>query len=133
MHACFWAWCPCSDAELHIAVRVAQQCLIFETTSHASNLWYENQALGLASVQVDALADLKHRIAVEHAAQCNACKGRPKHLLWQVARALGPGHTIVTVLCDGGHRHLSRFHSPEYLASVGLAPQHRTNDLSFVA
>ena len=24
------------------------------------------------------------------------------------ARALGPGHTIVTVLCDGGQRHLTR-------------------------
>jgi len=24
----------------------------------------------------------------------------------RVARALGPGHTIVTILCDGGHRYL---------------------------
>ena len=55
-----------------------------------------------------------------------------KHPSCQVARALGPGHTVVTVLCDGGHRHLSRFHSPEYLASVGLMPQHCAHDLSFV-
>jgi len=38
----------------------------------------------------------------------------------------------VTVLCDGGQRHLSRFHSPAYLASVGLAPEHRADDLGFV-
>ncbi|KAK9845802.1 hypothetical protein WJX81_002786 [Elliptochloris bilobata] len=51
----------------------------------------------------------------------------------KVARKLGPGHTIVTVLCDGGHRHLSRFHSSEFLASVGLTPQHCDDDLGFVA
>jgi cysteine synthase A len=38
----------------------------------------------------------------------------------------------VTVLCDGGQRHLSRFHSPAYLASAGLAPEHRADDLGFV-
>lgn len=41
----------------------------------------------------------------------------------KLARDLGPGHVIVTVLCDGGHRHLSKFHSPEYLASLGLTPR----------
>ena len=29
--------------------------------------------------------------------------------LLAVARALGPGHTVVTFLCDGGARHASRF------------------------
>lgn len=50
----------------------------------------------------------------------------------KAARALGPGHTIVTVLCDGGHRHLSKFHSPEYLESYGLTPRHEGTDLGFV-
>ena len=30
----------------------------------------------------------------------------------RVARQLGPGHTIVTVLCDGGQRYLSTVHKP---------------------
>ena len=38
----------------------------------------------------------------------------------KVAQRLGPGHTIVTVLCDGGSRHLSKFHSPSYLEAAGL-------------
>ena len=38
----------------------------------------------------------------------------------KLAKALGPGHTIVTVLCDGGARHLSKFHCLEYLARHGL-------------
>jgi len=28
----------------------------------------------------------------------------------RLARQLGPGHTIVTVLCDGGHRYLNSVH-----------------------
>ncbi|KAG6553458.1 hypothetical protein Mapa_004370 [Marchantia paleacea] len=40
----------------------------------------------------------------------------------RVARQLGPGHTIVTILCDSGARHLSKFHNPKYLAEHGLTP-----------
>ncbi|MGB5103023.1 MAG: cysteine synthase A [Steroidobacteraceae bacterium] len=39
----------------------------------------------------------------------------------RVARMLGPGHTVVTVLCDGGHKYLSRFYNPEWLSLKGLA------------
>jgi cysteine synthase len=39
----------------------------------------------------------------------------------QVARALGPGHTVVTILCDGGHNYLSRFYNREWLAQKELS------------
>ena len=39
----------------------------------------------------------------------------------RVARELGPGHTIVTVLCDGGAKYQSRLFNPEWLAQKGLA------------
>jgi cysteine synthase A len=38
----------------------------------------------------------------------------------KVARLLGPGHTIVTVLCDGGGRYQSRLFNPAFLAEKGL-------------
>lgn len=38
----------------------------------------------------------------------------------QLARELGPGHTIVTVLCDGGSRYQSRLYNREWLNSKGL-------------
>jgi cysteine synthase A len=38
----------------------------------------------------------------------------------RVARDLGPGHTIVTILCDSGHKYLSRFYNLEWLAARGL-------------
>jgi cysteine synthase len=37
-----------------------------------------------------------------------------------LAQQLGPGHTIVTILCDGGARYQSRLFNPEWLASKGL-------------
>lgn len=40
----------------------------------------------------------------------------------RVAQKLGPGHTIVTILCDNGMRHLSRFYKAEYLSQLGLTP-----------
>jgi cysteine synthase A len=37
-----------------------------------------------------------------------------------VARAMGPGHTIVTVLCDGGARYQSKLFNPAFLRERGL-------------
>ena len=37
-----------------------------------------------------------------------------------VARRLGPGHTIVTILCDGGARYQSKLFNPEFLRGKGL-------------
>jgi cysteine synthase len=39
-----------------------------------------------------------------------------------LAKQLGPGHTIVTVLCDGGTRYQSKLYNPAWLAEKGLMP-----------
>jgi len=38
----------------------------------------------------------------------------------RVARELGPGHVVVTMLCDSGAKYLSRLFNPEWLALKGL-------------
>ena len=38
----------------------------------------------------------------------------------RLARDLGPGHTIVTILCDFGTRYQSKLYNPEFLAAKGL-------------
>jgi cysteine synthase A len=38
----------------------------------------------------------------------------------ETARKLGPGHRIVTLLCDGGGKYRSRLFNPQWLASKGL-------------
>ncbi|HTG80291.1 MAG TPA: pyridoxal-phosphate dependent enzyme, partial [Sphingomicrobium sp.] len=40
----------------------------------------------------------------------------------RLARELGPGHTIVTMLCDPATRYQSRLFNPEFLRSKGLEP-----------
>ena len=41
----------------------------------------------------------------------------------RVARELGPGHTVVTVLCDGGAKYQSRLFNPEWLQTKGFAAE----------
>ncbi len=38
----------------------------------------------------------------------------------ELARQLGPGHTIVTVLADGGQRYQSKLYNPAFLKEKGL-------------
>mgnify|MGYP001825360249 CR=1 FL=1 len=51
----------------------------------------------------------------------------------RMAREMGPGHTIVTVLCDYGNRYQSKLFNPEFLRSKDLpVPEwiERTPDIS---
>ena len=38
----------------------------------------------------------------------------------QLAKELGPGNTIVTILCDSGQRYQSKILNPEFLKSKDL-------------
>lgn len=38
----------------------------------------------------------------------------------RVAREMGPGHTVVTILCDGGSRYQSKLFNPAFLKEKGL-------------
>ena len=38
----------------------------------------------------------------------------------ELARHLGPGHTIVTILCDSGARYASKLYNPEFLRAKNL-------------
>jgi cysteine synthase A len=38
----------------------------------------------------------------------------------RMARDMGPGHTIVTILCDYGTRYQSKLYNAEFLRSKGL-------------
>jgi cysteine synthase A len=39
----------------------------------------------------------------------------------RAAREMGPGHNIVTILCDNGNRHVSRFWNDDFISSKGLS------------
>ncbi len=50
----------------------------------------------------------------------------------RLARQMGPGHTIVTILCDYGTRYASKLFNPEFLRSKGLPVPHWLTDTSAV-
>jgi cysteine synthase len=41
----------------------------------------------------------------------------------RLAQKMGPGHTIVTILCDGGSRYQSKLFNRDWLATKGLLPE----------
>eukprot|EP00039_Didymoeca_costata_P010610 m.143427 g.143427 ORF g.143427 m.143427 type:complete len:389 (-) comp14896_c0_seq4:28-1194(-) len=52
----------------------------------------------------------------------------------KMARKLGPGHTIVTVLCDSGQRALSKLYNEDFLQKRGLnLPKSIDSSLDFVS
>ena len=38
----------------------------------------------------------------------------------RLAEELGPGHTVVTILCDSGNRYQSKLFNPAFLREKGL-------------
>ena len=46
----------------------------------------------------------------------------------RLAERLGPGHTIVTILCDWGHRYQSKLYNPAFLREKGLPVPEWLND-----
>jgi cysteine synthase len=50
----------------------------------------------------------------------------------RLAKQIGPGHTIVTILCDYGTRYASKIFNPEFLRSKGLPVPHWLTDAAVV-
>jgi cysteine synthase A len=51
----------------------------------------------------------------------------------KVARDLGPGHTIVTMLCDSGTRATSKVFNQEFLAARNMTATPPSDNLDFVS
>jgi cysteine synthase A len=68
----------------------------------------------------DAVA-MVYRLLIEEGLYLGGSSGINVSAAIEVAKRLGPGHTIVTILCDGGDRYRSRLFNREWLATKGLA------------
>lgn len=66
------------------------------------------------------IVDMVFRLAQEEGLILGGSSGINVAGAVRMARDMGPGHTIVTVLCDGGQRYFSRLYNPEFLRSKGL-------------
>lgn len=64
--------------------------------------------------------DIVFRLTSEEGLCCGASTGVNVAGAMRLARQLGPGHTIVTILCDSGTRYQSRLFNPAFLESKSL-------------
>ncbi|KAJ3230944.1 hypothetical protein HDU81_004133 [Chytriomyces hyalinus] len=51
---------------------------------------------------------------------------------YREAMQLGPGHTVLTFLCDSGTRHLTKFWNDKYIKKAGLEPKSSGADVDFL-
>jgi len=64
--------------------------------------------------------DIVFRLVEEEGLVLGASSGVNIAGAMALARELGPGHVIVTILCDYGHRYASRLFNPEFLRGKNL-------------
>jgi|BEDMetMinimDraft_2_1075160.scaffolds.fasta_scaffold08483_2 cysteine synthase A len=60
------------------------------------------------------------RLLIEEGLSVGGSSGINVAAAMAVARSLGPGHTVVTVLCDGGARYQSKLFNPAFLRARNL-------------
>lgn len=75
------------------------------------------------SIHVEDAETVRHvyRLLHEEGLFLGSTSGLNAAAAARLARELGPGHTVVTVLCDGGAKYQSRLFNREWLAQKGLA------------
>ena len=82
----------------------------------------------LAGTQIDdaiqiadqSMVDLVYRLLREDGWFMGSSSGINLCAAVEVARKLGPGHNIVTMLCDDGSKYQSRLFNSEFLEERGL-------------
>ena len=74
------------------------------------------------AVQVDdqEMVDMVYRLLHQEGWFFGSSSGINLGAAVKIAKDLGPGHTIVTILCDGGSKYQSRLYNPDFLAERDL-------------
>ena len=74
------------------------------------------------AVQVDdqEMVDMVYRLLHQEGWFFGTSSGINLGAAVKIAKDLGPGHTIVTILCDGGSKYQSRLYNPDFLAGRDL-------------
>ena len=74
------------------------------------------------AVQVDdqEMVDMVYRLLHQEGWFFGSSSGINLGAAVKIAKDLGPGHTVVTILCDGGSKYQSRLYNPEFLAEREL-------------
>ena len=74
------------------------------------------------AIQVDdqEMVDMVYRMLRQEGWFFGSSSGINLGAAEKIAKDLGPGHTVVTILCDGGSKYQSRLYNPDFLAERDL-------------
>ena len=72
---------------------------------------------------------MARRACREEGLFCGGSSGSALHVAVELAKEVGPGKTIVTLLPDGGRAYISKFYSDEWMRDMGFAEGPAVADL----
>jgi len=77
------------------------------------------------AIQIDdqTVVDMVYRLLREEGLYLGGSSGINVAAAVALARQLGPGHTIATILCDRGSMYAQRLFNAAWLAEKGLTPR----------
>lgn len=64
--------------------------------------------------------EMARRLVREEGLFCGGSSGSTVHVAAQIARELGPGHTIVVILCDSATRYITKYLSDDWMRQHGF-------------
>ena len=104
------------------------ETILSEGTSITEGIGNARVTDNLAGTDIDwalqisdqAMADMVHRLLREEGWFFGSSAGINVCGAIEVARQLGPGHTVVTMLCDGGGKYRSSLYNREWLLGKGI-------------
>jgi cysteine synthase len=114
--AAMYNWFACGEVKMSEGGSITEGIGLGRVTPVIDDLTVEHAYLIPDEEAVPVIFDL-----LEHEGLCmGGSTGINVAGAIRLARELGPGHTIVTVLCDNGARYQSKLFNPAFLRSKGL-------------
>jgi cysteine synthase len=119
--AAMWSWVKYGHTDIHDGESFAEGIGQSRVTANLQGVQIDDAYRIADDVAVEMLFHLLHSegLFLSLSSAINVC-GAVK-----LAREIGPGHVVTTILCDSGSRYVSRLFNPKWLAEKNLTPKAR--------
>ncbi len=117
--AAMWSWVKHGHTDIHDGESFAEGIGQSRVTANLQGVQIDDAYRIADDVAVEMLFHLLHSegLFLSLSSAINVC-GAVK-----LAREIGPGHVVATILCDSGSRYVSRLFNPKWLAEKNLTPK----------
>ena len=81
------------------------------------------------SLSDEVIINMTHYIVKSEGLFLGSSSGANLCGAYLLAKKMGPGNTIVTILCDSGQKYISRLYNPEFIKARGLKVTGKAEDV----